>query len=199
LKEWTGNEIERARQGLEQASATVLGRMLFEYSRLDMNLGLMLVLTNDGATLEAMTEQVSKPQFSFGEKLNLTNKLAQEKFKSNIVALAEYEKWIAAANAIRELRNVLVHGRWGVEATKNRVVNVVGIPTGEQKVSYYTIAELKILLQRMQDLGRQLSKLREQHLFKTWTLVAAVFLFKQIWQNVIHRLTFKALYGTCYT
>jgi predicted transport protein len=163
LKEWTGIEIERARQELEQATATVLGRMLFEYSRLDMNLGLMLVRINDSATLEAMTEQVSKPYFSFGEKLNLTNKLVQEKFKSNIVALAEYEKWIESANAIRELRNVLVHGRWGVEATKNRVVNVVGIPTGEQKVSCYTIAELKILLQRMQDLGRQLSKLREQH------------------------------------
>jgi hypothetical protein len=162
LKEWTGIEIERATQGLEQASATILGRMLFEYSRLDMHLGLMLVWTNGGAQLEAMTEQVSKPQFSFGEKLKLMAKLAQEKYEANAEALDAHGRWIEEANAIRELRNVLVHGRWGIEATKNQVVNVVGLPTGEQKASRYTIAELKTLLQRMQHLVLQLAKLREK-------------------------------------
>ncbi len=162
MKEWTGIEIERARQGLEQASATVLGRMLFEYSRLDMNLGLMLVWTNQGLQLETMTEQVSKPHFSFGEKLQLLAKLAREKYKANAEALDAHERWLDEANVIRELRNVLVHGRWGIEATKNQVVNVVGIPTGEQKESRYTIAELKMLLQRMQDLGQRLGKLRNQ-------------------------------------
>lgn len=163
MKEWTGIEIERARQELEQASATILGRMLFEYSRLDMNLGLMLAWIDGGAKLEAMTEQVSKPQFSFGEKLKLLNKLAQKKYNGKVKALAAHEKWGEEANAIRELRNVLIHGRWGVEPMLNHVINVVDIPTGEQKVSRYTIAELKTILQRMKDLGQQMSKLRQQY------------------------------------
>ena len=59
MKEWTGTEIERARQSLEQASATTLGRMIFEYSRLDMNLGLMLAWAHEGSELERLTKLVS--------------------------------------------------------------------------------------------------------------------------------------------
>jgi hypothetical protein len=162
LKEWTGIEIERARQGLEKASATILGRMLFEYSRVDMNLGLMLAWTNGGEQLDAMTEKLSKPHFGFGEKLKLLTGLAREKYKGNPEALNAHETWMENANAIRELRNALVHGRWGIDAIANHVVNVVGIPTGEQKESRYTIAELKIILQRMENLGQQLGKLRDQ-------------------------------------
>ena len=162
MKEWTGIEIARSRQGLEQASATILGLMLFEYSRLDMNLGLIIVWADGGAQLEVMTAQVSKPQCSFGEKLKLMTKLAQEKYEGNALALEAHGRWVEEANAIRELRNTLVHGRWGVEATKNQVVNVVGMPTGEQKESRYTIADLKKLLEQMQDLGQKLGKLRNQ-------------------------------------
>ena len=46
MKEWTGIEIEQAHQGLEQASATTLGRMIFEFSRLDMKCSTRQVCRN---------------------------------------------------------------------------------------------------------------------------------------------------------
>jgi len=59
MKEWTGIEIERVRQGLEQESATTLGRMIFEFSRLDMNLGLMLAWAHEGSQLKKLTKMVA--------------------------------------------------------------------------------------------------------------------------------------------
>lgn len=160
MKDWTGIEIERASQGLEQASATILGKMIFEYSRLDMALGLMLVWADQGSQLESLTQRVSR--FAFHRKLELLANLTAKKYQSNAGALAAHTKWLAEAHAVREERNALVHGRWGVDPIGNQVVNVLGLPTGEQVERRYTIAQLKTLLLRMQQLQQSLAALRAQ-------------------------------------
>lgn len=160
MKEWTGIEIERASQGLEQASATILGRMIFEYSRLDMALGLMIVWVNEGAQLESLTKRIA--DFVFHKKLELLADLMTRKYHGNVEALAAYAEWLEEAHAVREERNALVHGRWGVDPMSNQVVNVLGLPTGEQVERRYTIAELKALLLRMQKLQQSLATLRAQ-------------------------------------
>jgi len=43
-----------------------------------------------------------------------------------------------------------------------QVVNIVGLPTGEQIERRYTIPELKAALERMQQLQDKLSTLREK-------------------------------------
>lgn len=160
MKEWTGIEIERASQGLEQASATILGRMIFEYSRLDMALGLMLVWADQGSQLESLTQRVSS--FVFHRKLEFLADLTTKKYQSNSGALAAHTEWLAEAHAVREERNALVHGRWGVDPIGNQVINVLGLPTGEQVERRYTIAQLKTLLLRMQQLQQSLAALRAQ-------------------------------------
>lgn len=45
---------------------------------------------------------------------------------------------------------------------KNQVVNIVGLPTGEQIDQRYTIPELRAVLVRMQQLQKELSNLRER-------------------------------------
>lgn len=160
MKEWTGIEIERARQGLEQASATTLGRMIFEFSRLDMALGLMLVWAYDGSQLEKLTKTVSG--YTFHKKLDLLAELAREKYQANQEAMEAHTKWSAEAHKVRTNRNNLIHGRWGVDFMKNQVVNIVGLPTGEQIEQRYTIPELKAVLERMQQLQEELSNLRER-------------------------------------
>ena len=160
MKEWTGIEIERARQGLEQASATTLGRMIFEFSRLDMALGLMLVWAYDGSQLEKLTKTVSG--YTFHKKLDLLAELAREKYQSNQEAMEAHTKWSAEAHKVRTNRNNLIHGRWGVDHMKNQVVNIVGLPTGEQIDQRYTIPELKAVLERLQQLQKELSNLRER-------------------------------------
>jgi hypothetical protein len=160
MKEWTGIEINRARQGLEQASATILGRMMFEFSRLDMNLGLMLAWAHEGSQLEKLTKMVA--DYSFHKKLDFLKELVQLKYQTNIKAMDAHATWLAEAHEVRAHRNDLIHGRWGIDHMNNQVVNIVGIPTGEQIERRYTIPELKTALVRMQKLHMQLSRLREQ-------------------------------------
>ncbi len=160
MKEWSGIEVERASQGLEQASATILGRMIFEYSRLDMALGLMIVWANQGTQLETLTKRVA--DFVFHKKLELLADLTTRKYNGNTEVLAAHAEWLAEAHAVREERNALVHGRWGVDPMSNQVVNVLGLPTGEQIERRYTITELKALLLRMQQLQQSLARLRAQ-------------------------------------
>lgn len=160
MKEWTGIEIESARQGLEQASATTLGRMIFEFSRLDVALGLMLAWAHEGSQLEKLTKMVSG--YTFHKKLDFLAELSESKYQSNQEAMAAHATWLAEAHEVRSNRNDLIHGRWGVDYMKNQVVNIIGLPTGKQNERGYTITELKAVLVRMQQLQVQLSTLREQ-------------------------------------
>lgn len=161
MKEWTGIEIERARQGLEQASATILGRMIFEFSRLDMHLGLMLAWAHEGSQIETLTMKVSG--YTFHKKLHFLAELSQSKYQDNQEALDAHATWLAEAHEVRANRNDLIHGRWGIDHMNNQVVNVVGLPTGEQIKQCYKISELKAALTRMQRLQKELSLLREMY------------------------------------
>ena len=61
----------------------------------------------------------------------------------------------------REQRNQMVHGRWGIEARRHKVVNVVGLPSGTQQSIEYTLAELTAFNDELGALARELSRLRE--------------------------------------
>ena len=159
-KEWTGIEVERARQGLEHAAANVLGRMLFAFSSLDSALGLYLVWSNEGRQLEALTNKLD--DVGFQKKLDVLKDLVSAKYSGH-EAHSSYEQWLIDANDTRTLRNDLVHGRWGIKPTENVVVNVVGLPTSSaQKSTEYTIQELKNALDRMEHLEVRLAHLRKK-------------------------------------
>jgi hypothetical protein len=161
MKAWTGIDIERARQGLEQASAIVLGRMIFEFSRLDISLGLVLVWADGGAQFERLSKMVT--DLSFHKKLDFLQQLVQAKYNGKREPQSLYGKWLEDAHASRVTRNDLVHGRWGVDPMKNHVVNVVGLPTSPGQIQRaYTIAELKATLAQMAHLQARLAELRER-------------------------------------
>jgi hypothetical protein len=63
LSELTGRQICEARETLEQAAATLLGKMLFEFSRLDVNLALCVAWADSGQRLEELTKQVVEASF----------------------------------------------------------------------------------------------------------------------------------------
>ncbi len=156
----TGIEIERTRQSLEHASATVLGRMLFAFSRLDVALALHLVWSNGGSQLEGLTKKFDETSFS--KKLEFLEELVTTKYKDEKQAHLLYDQWLKDANAMRNLRNDLVHGRWGINPIKKEVINVVKLPTSPNQLSKgYKIDELKNVLDQIILLEVRLSKLRE--------------------------------------
>ncbi|MHA7810216.1 MAG: hypothetical protein ACX933_10445 [Marinobacter adhaerens] len=143
---------------IEQEAATVLGYMLFEYSRLDMELGLFLVWSDDGKKLNSLTKKLNDSNFY--RRLLLLEKLVQEKYLGTPTADI-YGSWLSDAHAARSIRNQLFHGRWGFIPQQQQVANVIGLPTSaEQAETRYSIAQLEELLDKMRDLRLRLSDLR---------------------------------------
>jgi hypothetical protein len=161
MKEWTGTQIELAATDLEQAASAILGRMLFEFSRLDVTLGLFLVWAGEGRQLEEITNKVG--ELTFHKKLDFLKELVDDKYAGNLEARSHYTKWLTDAHSTRDRRNELVHGRWGTDPMQAQVINVVGLPTSsDQREIRYSIPALKSVLNDMQDLQKRLQVLRKQ-------------------------------------
>jgi hypothetical protein len=160
MRAWTGIEIEEDRDRLEREAATILGYMLFEYSRLDMELGLFLVWSNEGKTLDKLTKKLL--DHNFHKRLELLQKLVKAKYADTPQPIEVYESWLADAHKTRSIRNQLFHGRWGVNPTQQQVINVLGLPTSpEQQETAYSIADLQNELEAMRALRARLQELRK--------------------------------------
>lgn len=160
MDDLTAGELWARREQLENDAASQLGHMIFEFSRLDTNLGLCLVWVDGGAKLQALTKSIEN--INLKGKLDELEKHVKAKLPNGSKRRNAYEAWIQRTHAIRQQRNNLVHGRWGVEAHINKVVNVLGLPTSnEQQVTRYGIDELAAVNSELKALQLELSRLRE--------------------------------------
>lgn len=144
---------------LERAAATVLGQVLFEFGRLELELALFLAWSDGGKQLKTLSEQlVDDPLHA---KLCHLQQRASAKYSKVPAASTAFGRWLEAAHAARTQRNEFVHGRWGIAATEGRVVNVIGIPTlATQREVRYSLTELEESLNRIKLLRPQLHALR---------------------------------------
>lgn len=161
MSELTAGKIWEASEALEQAAAALLGKMLFEFSRLDVNLGLCVVWTGNGQRLEELTKQVE--ELSFHKKLDFLSRHVENGLPKGSKRHTAYTKWIARAHVSRLKRNQLVHGRWGVDAVQGHVINVIGLPTSpEQSEFRYSLTDLESVLKELTQLQASLHELRER-------------------------------------
>ena len=161
MSELTAGQVWDAREQLEQSAAMLLGEMLFEFSRLDVNLGLCVVWTDSGRRLEELTKQVT--DFSFHKKLDFLSQYVEGNLPKGSNRHTAYTEWIARAHASRVKRNQLVHGRWGVDSTQGHVINVIGLPTSpEQSEIRYSLADLESVLMELVQLQARLHEVRER-------------------------------------
>jgi hypothetical protein len=164
LDDLTGIQIAEREQALEAATASALGRLLFEFSRLDMNLGLCLVWVGGGGQLQSLTEKVD--EFGFSKRLEALEKRVEAFLPAGSKGRMEYGNWLRRAHEMRRIRNELVHGRWTVDPRKYEAVNIVGLPTSPgQREIRYSLTALESIVAQVKDLGTVLNKLRDR-----WTL-----------------------------
>ena len=88
-------------------------------------------------------------------------KASRGKLSAGSKRRAAYERWIERVHAARVQRNQMVHGRWGIEAHRYKVVNVIGLPSGTQQSIEYTLSELTAFNEELRALERELARLRE--------------------------------------
>ncbi|MEC4723548.1 hypothetical protein RY831_30880 [Noviherbaspirillum sp. CPCC 100848] len=161
MRKWTEAEVTRGRCELEFHAATLLGQMVFEFSRLDMALGLCLVWVDGGKWLETLTETVMEENFH--TRLTRLEKQVLERTPDESEVRTVYLQWITDANRLRAVRNEWIHGRWGVDHIAEKVVNVIGLPTStQQRSTAYGLAELEATLAQMIELQHVLGRLREK-------------------------------------
>jgi len=145
---------------LESEAAKALGYMIFEFTRLDMELGLLLVWSDEGRKPDELTEKFNESNFNC--KLSFLKALINSKYKE-APAFNLYQNWLRKAHEIRILRNGFSHGRWGFIPQHQCVANVVGLPTSpNQTETRYTVIQLQELVKKISTLRSQLSKLRAE-------------------------------------
>lgn len=158
MHEWTGIELREMGDALERGAADLLGRMLFEFSRLEMALGLCLVWADNGQAVDELTLRVEEESFAL--RVSRLEKLVMKGSADCSQMRTDYVVWIAGANEIRKKRNDLVHGRWGTDPVRGKVFNVAGLPTSPaQQSTEYSLGDLEGVLTEMKRLQKQLAKL----------------------------------------
>jgi hypothetical protein len=156
----TARELSARRVRLEAAAATLLGRMLIEFSRLDTELGLCAAWVGKGQRLDELNPSLDTMNF-YG-RLKFVRYHVAAAFDSSGAAYLAYSNWLDRADRMRSIRNELVHGRWGVNAVDEEIVNVIGLPTSpNQRCVKYTVSQLTQLVESLVALCRELGSLRE--------------------------------------
>ncbi len=134
---------------------------MFAFSGLDTNLGLMVASALRYLGKEAQAGNVDA--LNFNARLAFVEDYAATGPEVPAKAAAALKDWVARAHAARLLRNQLVHGRWGVDAMGSKVLNIVGLPSGEaQRTVEYTLEELAAIGERFRELNSELSRARQR-------------------------------------
>jgi hypothetical protein len=141
MRSLTGHEVAREHARLEREAALALGRILFEYSRLDMDVGLMLAWANGDHDPRALSEKLEGDNFN--SRLENLKQTASATFPGDAAVLNAYIAWLDEAHRMRQLRNDLFHGRWGINPTAGTVSCIRGLPASPtQREVQYSIEQL---------------------------------------------------------
>lgn len=96
---------------------------------------------------------------TFGEKLERFINVFGVQVSHSEHEFCEMFAWYMAADSIRETRNLLAHGRWGIYSAGQRVVHVSGYPPDTQVERRFSLAELDVLVKDAALLNEELSKI----------------------------------------
>ncbi|MDZ7656151.1 MAG: hypothetical protein U0997_09425 [Sulfurimicrobium sp.] len=161
MESFTYRDIGEKRNALEHDAATLLGRMLFEFGRLDMSVGLCLAWVGGGKQLESRTRKFEEA--GFNAKLEALAADVESFMPKGSKRHSAYSNWIERAHKLREIRNQLAHGRWGFDAANGLAINIIGLPTSTTQIeNHYTLGELESVVENLLSLTAELNQLRDR-------------------------------------
>ena len=147
---------------LEAMAAQHLGRLLFVFGRLEMNLGLALAHARPAGAFALDAAGVERLPFS--EKLAAFEAAALQRHADNAQALARWMAWFAAAHALRKLRKDFGHGRWDFQNRQGQIVHVSNLPDSPvQEVARYTLDEFAEKVAEAEELSEKFYTLTMLH------------------------------------
>ena len=138
-----------------------------QFGRLELKLGLAVAHQYSVRRPESsFVQSVAEP---FHEKLNLALELAELLYASNPQAQAAWHTFYMLSDSLRELRNHLVHARWGVIQRQQKVASVLCVKsTGAQQEQLLSINDLRRKVRDVQAVSTLLNDLTRK-----WPLVSS--------------------------
>jgi hypothetical protein len=147
---------------IEATAALHLGRLLFVFGRMELNLGLALVGAQPAEA--SGSEIVRVERLSFDAKLREFEALALARHADDAPALARWQRWFAAAHGLRKLRNDFAHGRWGFQNMQQQIVHVSNLPgSPNQDEVRYTLAGFAARVAEAEDVADEFCALTSMH------------------------------------
>ncbi len=155
----TVGDLWRTRENLERAASAILGRAIFAFSRLDTQFGLMVASI---LRLQGKREQAMKlDDLNFHKRLEFVSAYLSQAQDVSPQAIGTMQSLLREADALRLQRNEMVHGRWDVQPSEQKVLNTVGMPnSAAQRTVAYTLEELEHFVHRLEKLQRDLAHAR---------------------------------------
>jgi hypothetical protein len=155
----TGTEMFARRDATEAEVAALIGRLVFAYSRFTASLHYCVAWHNDGANLDSYGEKAEG--LSSAELIKKIEAQAESRYGDNSVAFKKYRTWANRAHATRELRNVIMHSRWGIEPYGRHAIAISTPPFVQPtKERIITASQLKAACEACDNLANQLGALR---------------------------------------
>jgi hypothetical protein len=141
---------------LKRGVALRLGRMVMEFSRLELEVGLALHGAAPAHARRDTAYALRRADFSARLAMLRRHLGAQDRVHP------DYSEWVREADAARRLRNRLIHGRWDFRDPESLTfTNVRGDPfSDEQSEVTMTLADLDRELEQLKALRRRLAALR---------------------------------------
>jgi hypothetical protein len=147
---------------LEAMAAQHLGRLLFVFGRLELNLGLALVRTSPVGQFGREIARVEK--LPFAAKLREFETLVLRCHADDAPVLARWTKWFTAAHVLSELKDDFAHGRWDFQNMPQQIVHAGNLPgSAHLDEVRYTLDEFAAHVARAEEVAEEFSTLRDMH------------------------------------
>ncbi|MEP9317388.1 hypothetical protein ABKS89_09670 [Pseudomonas sp. LABIM340] len=116
-----GMDLPPSTEMFEGAAAMIIGRVVLAFSRLELNLALLLELLVTPEN-EAQVDRLFKQ--ALGARIEGVQNLISSRVGLDPSCLSEFADWKLQMDAVRLLRNRFIHGRWGILAHAQQIASV---------------------------------------------------------------------------
>ncbi|MCC7697689.1 hypothetical protein [Janthinobacterium sp. EB271-G4-7A] len=155
-------EGELNAEDMEEFASCCLGKLLFVFSRIELNLTLHLVAMSATARMGASEAALSNCHFA--GKLDFFLCFVDVLHQERTDFLRACHAWHAAAKSISLKRNRFAHGRWAILPYTQQVVHVSGYPGGHQDEVRYALEDLRAIVLEAENVHAQLLELINKQL-----------------------------------
>jgi hypothetical protein len=161
LEAMTAREMLAKREATEAEVSTLIGRLVFAYSGFVTALHLCAAWHDNGRDLDGYAAKAE--DLGAAKLIDMIERQARGRYGGASAAFKEYEHWCGRAHAIRELRNIVMHSRWGIEAYGRHAIAIsTPIFVEPMKEHAFTVGQLRDASVTCGSLVVDLGKLRSK-------------------------------------